>query len=74
MLLGVVTGTVVASQKEPLMDGLTMLIVRQVGVDNAGSKVLSSTPKPPKSAGEKIPDEGEGGTKIAEYLVGQKII
>jgi electron transfer flavoprotein beta subunit len=46
----------------------------EVGVDNAGSKVLSSTPKPPKSAGEKIPDEGEGGTKIAEYLVGQKII
>jgi len=34
MLLGRVTGTVVASQKEPLMDGLTMLIVRQLGVDN----------------------------------------
>jgi len=46
----------------------------EVGVANAGSKVLSSTPKPPKSAGEKIADEGEGGTKIAEYLVGQKII
>jgi electron transfer flavoprotein beta subunit len=46
----------------------------EVGVDNAGSKVLSSTPKPPKSAGEKIADEGEGGTKIAEYLVAQKII
>ena len=35
MLLGRVTGTVVASQKEPLMDGLTMLVVRQLGVDNA---------------------------------------
>ncbi|MGB0970630.1 MAG: electron transfer flavoprotein subunit beta/FixA family protein [Mycobacterium sp.] len=46
----------------------------EVGVANAGSKVLSSTPKPPKAAGEKITDEGEGGTKIAEYLVGQKII
>ncbi len=46
----------------------------EVGVANAGSKVLSSTPKPPKTAGEKITDEGEGGTKIAEYLVGQKII
>ncbi len=34
MLLGRVTGTVVASQKEPLMDGLTMLVVRQLGVDN----------------------------------------
>ena len=46
----------------------------EVGVANAGSKVLSSTPKPPKTAGEKVTDEGDGGTKIAEYLVGQKII
>jgi microcompartment protein CcmK/EutM len=37
MLLGRVTGTVVASQKEPLMEGFTFLLVRQVGVDNADS-------------------------------------
>ena len=37
----------------------------EVGLDNAGSTVLSSTPKPPKTAGEKITDEGEGGKKIA---------
>ena len=35
MLLGKVTGTVVASQKEPLMEGLTFLLVRQLGVDNS---------------------------------------
>ena len=35
MLLGRVTGTLVASQKEPLMEGLTFLVVRQIGVDNA---------------------------------------
>ena len=46
----------------------------EVGVANAGSKVLASTPKPPKTAGEKVTDEGDGGTKIAEYLVAQKII
>ena len=46
----------------------------EVGVANAGSKVLSSTPKPPKTAGEKVTDEGEGGSKIAQYLVAQKII
>ncbi|CAN5174844.1 electron transfer flavoprotein subunit beta/FixA family protein [soil metagenome] len=46
----------------------------EVGVANAGSSVLSATPKPPKTAGEKITDEGEGGSKIAEYLVGQKLI
>jgi len=37
MLLGRVTGTVVASQKEPLMDGLSFLVVRQLGVDNTES-------------------------------------
>jgi electron transfer flavoprotein beta subunit len=46
----------------------------EVGLDNAGSKVLSSTPKPPKTAGEKVADDGEGGKKIAQYLVSQKII
>jgi microcompartment protein CcmK/EutM len=34
MLLGRVTGTVVASQKEPLIEGLPFLVVRQLGVDN----------------------------------------
>ena len=46
----------------------------EVGLENAGSKVLTATPKPPKTAGEKVTDEGEGGNEIAKYLVGQKII
>ena len=46
----------------------------EVGLANAGSTVVTSTPKPPKAAGEKVSDEGEGGRKIAEYLVAQKII
>jgi electron transfer flavoprotein beta subunit len=46
----------------------------EVGLANAGSTVMASTPKPAKAAGEKVSDEGEGGAKIAEYLVAQKII
>jgi electron transfer flavoprotein beta subunit len=46
----------------------------EVGLANAGSKVLKAEPKPPKTAGEKVTDEGDGGTKIAEYLKSQKII
>jgi electron transfer flavoprotein beta subunit len=46
----------------------------EVGLANAGSKVLRSQPKPPKTAGEKVEDDGEGGNKIAQYLVSQKII
>jgi electron transfer flavoprotein beta subunit len=36
--------------------------------------VLSATPKPAKTAGEKVTDEGDGGSKIAGYLVSQKLI
>ena len=34
MLLGRVTGTVVASQKEPLMEGWKLLVVRQLDAAN----------------------------------------
>ncbi|MFD4292623.1 electron transfer flavoprotein subunit beta/FixA family protein [Rhodococcus sp. NPDC058505] len=44
------------------------------GVENAATTVTASTPKPPRTAGERITDEGEGGNQIAAYLVGQKII
>ncbi len=46
----------------------------EVGLGTAISRVASSTPKPPKAAGEKFTDEGDGGAKIAEYLVAQKIV
>jgi electron transfer flavoprotein beta subunit len=46
----------------------------EVGLANALSAVTSSQPKPPKSAGEKVEDEGDGGSKIAAFLVGQKLI
>lgn len=34
MLLGRVVGTLVATRKEPLMEGLAFLVVRQLGSDN----------------------------------------
>ncbi|NMI00738.1 electron transfer flavoprotein subunit beta/FixA family protein [Pseudonocardia acidicola] len=46
----------------------------EVGIANALSAVTGSSPKPPKSAGEKIEDEGDGGAKIAAFLVSQKLI
>jgi electron transfer flavoprotein beta subunit len=46
----------------------------EVGLAAALSTVTSSQPKPPKSAGEKVEDEGDGGAKIAAYLVSQKLI
>ncbi|WP_197380823.1 electron transfer flavoprotein subunit beta/FixA family protein [Mycolicibacterium mengxianglii] len=69
-------GIMAAKKKEVTTLSLAEIGVEpeEVGVANAGSSVLTATPKPPKTAGEKITDEGEGGSKIAEYLVGQKII
>lgn len=69
-------GIMAAKKKEVLTLTLADIGVEadEVGVANAGSKVLSSTPKPPKTAGEKVVDEGDGGTKVAEYLAAQKLI
>jgi electron transfer flavoprotein beta subunit len=46
----------------------------EVGLAHALSTVTSAAPKPPKAAGEKIEDEGDGGSRIAAFLVGQKLI
>jgi microcompartment protein CcmK/EutM len=44
VLLGRVAGTLVASRKEPLMEGLKLLVVRHVDVDNSdlGSFVVAA--------------------------------
>ncbi|PXY20683.1 electron transfer flavoprotein subunit beta/FixA family protein [Prauserella muralis] len=46
----------------------------EVGLGNAWSTVLEASPKPPRTAGERVEDDGDGGTKVAEYLVAQKLI
>jgi electron transfer flavoprotein beta subunit len=68
---------IMAAKKKPV----STLTVADLGVDAAelgiaGSwtSVLESAPKPPRSAGQRVEDEGDGGAKVAEYLVGQKLI
>ncbi|MEV0049113.1 electron transfer flavoprotein subunit beta/FixA family protein [Saccharopolyspora shandongensis] len=46
----------------------------EVGLANAGSAVVESAPKPPKSGGVKVTDEGEGGVAVAEFLAGEKLL
>jgi electron transfer flavoprotein beta subunit len=69
-------GIMAAKKKEVVTLSLAEIGVESedVGGANSTSTVLSATPKPPKTAGEKVTDEGDGGTKVAEYLVAQKII
>ena len=63
---------IMAAKKKPV-EVLTLADTNvetgQVGKDNASSTVTSSTPKPARTAGEKVTDEGEGGNDIAKYLV-----
>jgi electron transfer flavoprotein beta subunit len=46
----------------------------QVGAAGALTTVVTATPKPPKSAGEKIVDGGDGGARVAAFLVAQKLV
>ena len=46
----------------------------EVGLANATSTVTDATPRPPREAGQVVTDDGDGGSKLVEYLVGQKLI
>ncbi len=46
----------------------------EVGLDNAWTKVESYEPRPPRTAGEIVTDEGDGGTKLAEFLASKKFV
>lgn len=68
---------IMAAKKKPLTTmglGDAGIDAGSVGLGNATTKVDESEPRPPKSAGQKVKDEGDGGTKIADFLASQKLI
>jgi electron transfer flavoprotein beta subunit len=68
---------IMAAKKKPV-NTLTVadlgIDAGEVGLANAWSAVVDAAPKPPRTAGEKVEDDGNGGGKIAEYLIAQKLI
>ena len=46
----------------------------KVGLASAPSQVVEFSNKPPRQAGQIVKDEGDGGSKIAEFLASQKIV
>ena len=68
---------IMAAKKKPVST-LTVadlgIDASEVGLSGAWTQVLEASPKPPRSAGQRVEDGGDGGAKIAEYLVGQKLI
>ena len=68
---------IMAAKKKPVAKlGVSDLGLSNDEVGLAGSlcRVDSFAPRPPKQGGEKVTDEGDGGQKIAQFLVGQKLI
>jgi electron transfer flavoprotein beta subunit len=45
-----------------------------VGAAGALTAVTAVAPKPPKAAGEKVVDDGDGGSRVAAFLVAQKLV
>ena len=46
----------------------------QVGLEAAWTKVTSFAKRPPREQGQLVTDEGDGGTKLAEFLSAQKFL
>ena len=68
---------IMAAKKKPL----TTLSIADAGID-AGQVGLASAPsqvvdffnRPPRQAGQIVKDEGDGGSKVAEFLASQKFV
>ena len=68
---------IMAAKKKPLTN-LTIadagIDPAQVGLASAPSQVVVFSNKPPRSAGQIVKDEGDGGQRIAEFLAAQKLV
>ncbi len=68
---------IMAAKSKPV----TVLALADLGIDaadagsaNAACVVVDATPRPPRSAGEKITDDGSAGGQVAEYLAAARLI
>src|SRR6476469_10368747 len=44
------------------------------GLANASTVVVDGAPRPPRTGGQKVTDDGTGGAKVAEYLAAARLI
>ena len=68
---------IMAAKKKPIaqLDVASAGIdAAQVGAAGAWTAVADAAQRPPRSAGVKVADEGDGGVKLAEFLSAQKFI
>ena len=66
---------IMAAKKKPFETlSAADLEIDPADVSVAASIMTGIAEKPPRSAGVKITDEGDGGTKIAEYLIANRLV
>ena len=68
---------IMAAKSKPLSTlsaGDAQLDLALVGLAAAPSQVIEFSNKPPRQAGQVVKDEGDGGTKVVEFLASQKFI
>jgi electron transfer flavoprotein beta subunit len=62
---------IMAAKSKPV----TTLGLAELGITPvAACVVVDATPKPPKSAGQKVTDDGSGGQQVADFLAAQRLI
>jgi electron transfer flavoprotein beta subunit len=68
---------IMAAKKKPV-ETLTLADIGfdpgQAGLAASATEVVSFAKRPPRAAGTIVPDEGDGGTKAAEFLAARKFI
>ncbi|MDT4989583.1 MAG: electron transfer flavoprotein beta subunit [Micromonosporaceae bacterium] len=68
---------IMAAKKKPLdVKSLADLGISpsEVGFDGATSTVVEHSRRPPRRAGNKVIDTGDGGTKLVEFLASEKFV
>lgn len=66
---------IMAAKKKPVQTlSAADLGLSNTGGANAASRVVSSAPRPPREAGQKITDDGTAGSKVAEFLAAERLI
>jgi electron transfer flavoprotein beta subunit len=68
---------IMAAKKKPI-DSKTLADIgidsAAVGATGAWSEVLEAQPRPPRDKGVKLEDSGDGGTKLADFLLEKRLV
>lgn len=68
---------IMAAKKKPVQTWSVAdlgLDTGDVGLAGSLTEVLDAVPRPPRTAGEVVVDDGEGGIRLAEFLVARKLV